>query len=380
MVSPVWNSQPSSASKEVITEVLCKVLRGEAVAWPDAFQTEYYEAFLKWAAYHGVDVLVCHLLKSKADWSELPEQIRKEFLERLRTAGVVEMLRSRDLIQLNHSLQQAGICLLLLKGGALANTHYPEPHLRSRVDTDIFIDLGDINSIREEFVSLDYELQGWIYKSHQFNCFRRDPGFEAVRYDVHWRSNNRSKYARVINYEEAKSEAIPIAELDGVLTLKPTFALLQACVHRAGSERHDPNRLIWLYDIHLLISAMPKSELLEFAHRAVRENVQAICCEAIDRTVACFATSVADQVLEILSAPSVTESAGHRYDNSPLALIFDDLKQLPDMASRLDLLREYLMPPGDYLLNRYHREGRLWIPVLYLRYFFGGLFERISLR
>jgi len=225
MVSPARKNQPPSASKEAITEVLCQVLRGEAVDWPDLSQTEYYEAFQKWAAYHGVDVLVCHLLKCKDEWSELPEQTRVELLERLRSAGVVEMIRSRDLIQLNQSLKQAGIVILLLKGGALAYTHYPEPHLRSRVDTDIFIDAVDIKTIREAFLALDYELRGWIYKSHQFNCFRRDPGFEAVRYDVHWRSNNRSTYARIINYDEAKSEAIPIAALDGVLALKPTFAL-----------------------------------------------------------------------------------------------------------------------------------------------------------
>jgi len=325
-------------------------------------------------------VLVCHLLKSRDEWSELPEQTRNELLERLRAAGVIEMLRSRDLIQLNQSLQQAGICALLLKGGALAYTHYPEPHLRSRVDTDIFIDAGDIKTIREAFFALDYELKGWIYKSHQFHCFRREPGFETVHYDVHWRSNNRSTYARVLNYEEAKSEAIPIDALDGALTLKPAFALLQACVHRAGSQYHDPNRLIWLYDIHLLLSAMPESELLEFVQRAVKENVQTICLDAIERTMACFATSVPDLVLKTLSVPSGAESFDRRYADSPLALIADDLRQLPDMASKLELLREYLAPPGDYLLNRYKRQGRWWIPVLYFRYFFGGLFERISLR
>jgi len=379
-VIPAPNSQPPSTSREAITGVLCQVLRGEVVDWPGASQTEFYEAFQSRAAYHGVDVLVCHLLKSRDEWSELPEQTRNELLERLRAAGVIEMLRSRDLMQLNQSLQQAGICALLLKGGALAYTHYPEPHLRSRVDTDIFIDAGDIKTIREAFLALDYELQGWIYKSHQFHCFRRDPGFGTVRYDVHWRSNNRSKYARIINYEEAKSDAIPIAELEGVLTLKPTFALLQACLHRSGSERHDPNRLIWLYDIHLLLSAMPGYELLEFAQRAVDDNVQAICCDAINSAVSCFATSVPEQMLKTLSTPSGAKSLNRRYADSQLALIADDLRQLPDMTSKLDLMREYLMPPGDYLLDRYEREGRWWIPVLYFRYFFGGLFERISLR
>ena len=125
---------------------------------------------------------------------------------------------------------------------------------------------------------------------------------------------------------------------------------------------------------------MPETELLEFAQRAVKENVQAICCDAIESTMTCFATSVPEQALKTLATTSGAESLDRRYADSQLALIADDLRQLPDMASKLDLLREYLMPPGDYLLNRYDREGRWWIPVLYFRYFFGGLFERISLR
>jgi len=125
---------------------------------------------------------------------------------------------------------------------------------------------------------------------------------------------------------------------------------------------------------------MPETEQLGFAQRAVEENVQAICCDAIESAVSCFATPVPEQVLKTLSAPSGAETFDRRYADSPLALIADDLRQLPDITSKLDLLREYLIPPADYLLARYDRQGRWWIPVLYFKYFFGGLFERISLR
>ncbi|GAG77142.1 unnamed protein product, partial [marine sediment metagenome] len=54
------------------------------------------------------------------------------------------MLRKHDLLALLQALEQAGLSVVLLKGGALAYTHYPEPHLRARVDTDIFIDSADI--------------------------------------------------------------------------------------------------------------------------------------------------------------------------------------------------------------------------------------------
>ena len=86
-----------------------------------------------------------------------------------------------------------------------------------------------------------------------------------------------------------------------------------------------------------------------------------------------------DGILQSLSASSRAHQS-RRFADSQLALIIDDLRQLPGWSSKLDLLREYLAPPGDYLLDRYQRNGRWWIPVLYLKYFFGGLFERIPLR
>jgi hypothetical protein len=51
-------------------------------------------------------------------------------------------------------LEQAGLSVILLKGGALAYTHYPEPHLRVRVDTDIFINSADIRQIKAVFTDL----------------------------------------------------------------------------------------------------------------------------------------------------------------------------------------------------------------------------------
>jgi len=289
------------------------------------------------------------------------------------------MLRKHDLLALLEALKQASLSVVLLKGGALAYTHYPEPHLRARVDTDIFIDSADIRQVKAVFTSLGQQLVGRTYKSHQFNSVRTDFG-GAVNYDVHWRSNNRSIYARVINHQEALCESVEIPGLGGARTLKPTHALLLACMHRAGNPNHDPDRLIWLYDIHLLVSAMPETELLEFASRAVGENLQEICSDALEKASACFATGLPVGAMELLATPvEPGDSFDQRLTDSQLGLIIDDLRDLPDIRSRLELLREYLAPSGAYLLERYNKQNPLWVPWLYLRYLLGGFAQRISL-
>jgi hypothetical protein len=371
----------ASATEQTVLLALSDVIKGAPVDWPSETDTGFYSALPPLALHHGVDVLVCHLLKSTPAWERFPEATREALLLSLRQAAAIELVRKHDLLALLQAARQIGVRLLLLKGGALAYTHYPEPHLRPRVDTDIFIDLADIPAVKAMFSGLGQQLVGHTYKSHQFNSLRTDIGGGTINYDVHWRSNNRSIYARVIRHAEALRESVEVPGLGGARTLKPAHALLQACMHRAGNPAHDPDRLIWLFDIHLLASRMPEAELLEFAGRAVDENLQEICREALEKAAACFATGLPAGVMELLAAPvTAPDSFNQRFSNSQLGLIIDDLRELPDMRSRGALIREYLAPPGDYLLNRYGKEKRIWVPLLYCRYLAGGVIDRLSLK
>ena len=350
------------------------------MVWPDPLEQEFYDDLLNQAIHDGVAPLICHLLKPSADWKNLSENFRVALLEQLRSSAAIEMVRARDLSGLLEAFEKRGITALVIKGGALAYTHYDEPFLRTRCDTDIFIDLGDIRKTRKVFLDLGYKLDGQIYKSHQFNGSKFSFGMWAINYDVHSRLNNCAEYARIISYASARKESLAIPALGDARTLGPVHTLLLACMHRAGNPDHDPDRLIWLYDIHLLVSVMPDVQLLRFAQLAVAEHIQGICREAIDKASLYFATRVPAKVQEVLLLPGPDRSPFQRFSRSQLALIFDDLKELPDAASRWELVREFLFPSEKYLLTRYGKEGRGWLPFLYLRYVFGGFFSRVFLR
>ncbi|MDT8321952.1 MAG: nucleotidyltransferase family protein [Xanthomonadales bacterium] len=363
------------------TDALCAVLRGEAVDWPPAGDADFYRALTEQAAYHGVDALACHLLKNTPAWDALPAAAREALLLRVRQYGAIELVRRHDLETLLGALQRAGVGVLLLKGAALAYTLYPEPHLRARVDTDLFIDTADIGPIKRVFAQRGYDLVGRTYKSHQFNSLRRDLGHGSINYDVHWRASNRALYARVIGFEEALRESLALPGLPWARALPPPLALLQACMHRAANPEHDPNRLVWLYDLHLLASHMDAAQWQSFAQRAVAENLQAICRDALEAARARFATALPQAAQAVLASPPRTEGPlQRRLLSSPLGLVLDDLRELPDLRARAALLREYLAPPGAYLLARYGKSGRAWLPWLYLRYLGTGLLARLTLR
>jgi len=373
------SSQIPAINETAIRDFLCAVLRGDLVDWPDSSATDFYDALMAQANYHGVDALLFHILRPTKAWETLPAPFTETLYSQLKLAVAFELVRSRDLIDLVHALNCASIPFVILKGCAIANSHYPAPYLRSRCDTDLFIDMRNIRATRTLLSELGYELGGHIYKSHQFNAYRTTFG-GSINYDIHWRINNHAKYARVLGFKQAKQEAVPVPGVDGAFSLKPVHALLLACVHMAGNSNPDLERLIWLYDIHLLVSAMTEHELLEFAQQAVGVDAQAECREGIGMTHACFSTYLPESAQKVLCTPSAADSIGKRFANSALGLIVDDMWQLPDVRSQFELVCEYLFPPADYLLDRYHKKGRFWVPWLYIRYVTVGFFQRISLR
>jgi hypothetical protein len=356
------------------------VIRGDDLDWPPAAETAFYEQFLDRAIANGVDILVCHCLRSKSAWQDLPKELREQLEQRSRNAIAMEMARSHDLSALLEGMAGQGLDLLLMKGSALACTHYPQPHLRARVDTDVLIEPASIRQVRALLDGLDYDLVGWTYKSHQFNATRGKYGGRVIRYDVHWRANNGAKYARVIDFAEALEESVPVPGIEGGRTLSPVHSLMLACMHRAGTIPNLPDRLVWLYDMHLLVSAMSAEELSTFAARAKNGHIQEVCLAALVECSRCFGTIISPDIMSGLVGESGQSARASRFARSQLALILDDLRQLPNWSSRLDMLREYLFPPGEYLLLRYGKEGWYWVPMLYCRYLFGGAFQRISLR
>jgi hypothetical protein len=89
---------------------------------------------------------------------------------------------------------------------------------------------------------------------------------------------------------------------------------------------------------------------------------------------------VSEAVLEALKTATPGDFARRRFRGSQMALMMDDLRALEGGRNKLAYLAEFLFPPGDYLLERYEKRGKSWLPVLYLRYVLGGVLEKIALR
>jgi hypothetical protein len=374
----------------VIESSMCALLRGESVAWPTSKDSEFDARFRDYADYHGVAPLLSRqasLTPPCADRVNEPRCLARE----LKDDAAIELARKHELVRVLSALAESGVTALLLKGAALAYSIYPSPALRPRVDTDLLIRSADRQVTARTLSELGYEKPNAISGervTYQCGYVMRDRfGIDHVL-DMHWRINNTQLFSRALDYEELSARSVPLAALgEHARGLARADALLLACMHRAhhlhspywvdGVPNSGGDRLIWLYDIHLLIDAMSPAELAEFARLAEDKRMRAICSDGLLRARGCFGTRIPEEILLSMARAGTTELSAAHLRAGGMWHLLTELRSLPRWKDRITLLAEHLFPPQDYMLEKYAVSNRAWLPMLYLQRGIYGAWKRI---
>ena len=141
-------------------------------------------------------------------------------------------------------------------------------------------------------------------------------------------------------------------------------------MHRAahlGVDGPEGNRLIWLYDIHLLAAAMTAAQWRDFAQMCAEKNMRRVSLDAFTVTRQAFATPFPDEVIRSLAPPAAEEISGAYLDSDRLGLLMTDMRALASWRSRATLMCELAFPPADYLLAKYRARSRWLLPWWYVR-------------
>ncbi len=261
---------------------------------------------------------------------------------------------------------------LLLKGTPLAYSLYPEPWLRPRSDTDIlFRSAEDADKAWQTFQRQGYLRPNAIsgqYVSHEFYCTRENNNGVSCMIDLHWRLSNAHVFAHVFDFDELKNSAIGIEELAGSLALDPVHALLHACIHRIA---HRPeglhNRLIWLYDIHLLARTFNEGQWERLVALATEKSLCGITLDGLTISNKELGTPLPEEVSSELVQASRHESTAATIGRTRLSMELAGLRALPNWRMRIGLVREHLFPNADYMLEKYQPSSKATLPLLYLR-------------
>ncbi len=368
-----------AAEIRLIDEWLSRVVRGEAVPWPSNAEPAFETRLAERSRHHGVDPLV-HWRLSAADWSaSWPEPVRQMWRESALRAAARDLLLRNALDRVFAAFEANDIRCLLLKGAALAESIYEQSSLRTRSDTDLFIDLGDIEPAQRALRDTGFTIDGPVYSGHQFTAVGQGDA-RGVAVDVHWRIQNAARFARTIGFGDAWSRSVPAAQGALVRRLDDVDALIVACMHRLGNPRHDPDRLIWLYDIHLLASSFGEDAWNALEQRGVAMGVERTCGSGLSRSRARFGTVIPERFGRWALPESDSGTGADTANAGQLNLLMADIRELRGIRSRAALLGELAIPPAATLLEQHQKQSRGWLPLLYLHHWTCRAVRRLSRR
>jgi hypothetical protein len=368
-------------------DLICATLRGERPAWPWADDSAAIAELDSRVAFHGVPALL-HSCLASSDW---PSTVVQGLRARAVQQAMWELRHQQVLAQTLAALDAIGVQPVLIKGTALAYSLYADPTLRTRADTDLIIPIDARDRVHGLLTSLGFEHSLAVsgeFVSYQASYTRDAAHGASHTLDLHWKINNSELLSRLFTYDELWHDAESLPQLcPHALGASQVHALLLACMHRSthkqnpyyvnGDAHHDADRLIWLYDIHLLAGRFNIREWDEFVRLAGEKGLRAVCLEGMHHARACFHTPYPDAVLAALTQPGAAEPAARYLDGGKVRQQWMDFRALGSLSRQLRFARELLVPSADYMRSKYPDMPPGWLPWLYLRRAAGGLMKRL---
>jgi hypothetical protein len=149
-------------------------------------------------------------------------------------------------------------------------------------------------------------------------------------------------------------------------------------------HHRNQQRVLWIYDVHLLAESLSAEQFLEFASLARQTQMAALCAHQLGAAQRVFQTALPPSILDELSLPAEHEpSAAYlASDRSWRHELESSLRGSPRFVDRVKLLRKVLLPSPDYMLAKYGLRGKplaSWLlPVLYVHRNARGAWKVIS--
>ena len=348
-------------------------------------QTPCHDAdLLEQINFHGVSAL---LRQERAPLANGSPALRDANREAVLARAVWELRHKRIVARVIGALAAAGITSLVIKGTALAYLLYEDPSQRVRGDTDLLIQPENRERARDILLGLgfvtDTAVSGEVISyQHTYSLPVPEGGQHAI--DLHWRINNSEVLASLLHYNELLEEAIAVPELCAQARAPgPLHAMLIACMHRAvhrqvpyfvdDTEHYSADRLIWLYDIHLLARNLSDDAWHRLVQCALAKGLASVTLDGLRSSVDHLGSPIPQFVLEELDIHPGEEPPARYLAGSRLQRARLDFAALGSPRRRFCYLRELLAPPRAYMKARYPEAGKCPLVLLYLYRAAGGL-------
>lgn len=243
-----------------------------------------WSRFVEAAAQHGLAPLAFAALKKFDRLCVTPaaaiEALRLAYVR----ASVGNRLAFDELAALLDSFHRAGIAVVILKGGALAQTLYDEIALRPMGDLDLLIPRQAIREVESALIEQGYSASSDITHdySDEFSAERSflRMGKRPSQIDLHWHAFTTAYYFERIPIQWFWRRTAEVCVNNRrALTFSPSAQLLYLSSHYM---LHQYRRLIWSYDLALLIARYEREiDWDEVVEAATSFGLSQVVCDAL---------------------------------------------------------------------------------------------------
>ena len=357
-------------------------------AWPSSASDETIVEFLRDARYHGVTPLLDAQWHRKRPPSNWPDAIRRSCHADALAEAAHELMRRAETTRVLAALATSGVEALLMKGTALAYSRYANSALRPRADCDLLVAPLTRETAAHAIRGLGYRRvsgPAGRYVGYQIELRCDDSRGVAHSVDLHWRISNAQSFAWLFAFDELAAASAPVPPLGpNARRLGDAHALIIALLHRVGNNvfvaRDFGDRLIWLYDIVLLVEAMSADDLLLFKRLVEDRGVVAMAIEGLARCAEYFRSPRVAALAAELRSSDAARSGARLVRAHGMRREWLELCAIPAPAARLRYLATRLFPSAEYLRERFPGDAERALPILHARRWLEGVAGRLPIR
>ena len=333
---------------------------------------------MKHALRHGISPLLYHNLSKIDNASIVPARIMEHLRGQYYATFTKNMHYYNELSKILHSLKDAGIEVIVLKGAALAEAVYGDIGLRPFGDVDFLVLEFDLQKTKQKLTEHGYILDEHVSPMKHNEKFGCDLNYvnNSNVFEIHWhiaRKTGSDRYLKIeIDRMWKNARPARIADVDTFI-LSPEDLLFHLCIHL---PKHRYNRLIWLCDIMEVIrhSNINWEYVLKNAKKYRAKAYMYYGLHFTDELLGCDGSGIPPNVLSELKPPRIETILFNSILNEILSNkrnvlpIFNLMRPLliDRIQDRFKYLLEYIFPPVELLAHRYSVPGLKKIYFYYL--------------
>lgn len=363
---------------DTLTSTICQVIRhGPHPDLGRGWSPAAWRRLVDTAQAHGVAGLLQRALTAGGWPPAMPDDARGALRAHV-YASAGHNLRSYKALAAVLSLA-GDTPVVVLKGAAIGPSLYPSPGLRPLTDVDLLAPADAIDEVAAAMTGLGFAPKARLAPElaravDPHVALVGGPG-GAVCVELHWGLLAGSADWRSAPLEWFWQRTEPWRPPEAYLAaggppeaarqLAPTAALLYQCAHLV--LQHGPffARLIWVYDLHLLVTRAT-IDWADFVGQARALGWGEVARAALEQAHTCFGTPLDPTILAALRGPR-DPRVQFRGAGEPQTAPYTTWSSLAELSlpTRLRLLTRVVVPSRAYLRSEYEPRWGRWWPLAY---------------